>query len=185
MLASRSGAPYADCMALTGESFSPVQQQIYLAELRLNGRSGLACEVAGVSPDVVKAFKQHQAGGKQFEQAESLALSLRSEHISVRLETEFLEGVLEPILGPDGKQMMVKVIDPNSPTGFKEIPGWKRKLESAARLRLLERHDPSYRETKELNLNSKSGALVVPPSFNTLDQFQQMAQELKKRHSGG
>jgi hypothetical protein len=172
-------------MAVTGESFSPVQQQIYLAELRLNGRTGLACEVAGVSAEVVKAFKQNQPGGEQFSQAESLALSLRSETISVRLETEFLEGVLEPILGPDGKQMMVKVIDPNSPTGYREIPGWKRKLESGARLRLLERHDPSYRETKELNLNTKSGALVVPPSFNTLEGFQQMAADLKKRHTSG
>lgn len=161
------------------------QQQIYLAEIRLHGKPALACESAGTSLDVVNAFKKNWDPGGLFANAETLALQIRSESISARLESEFLEGLPEPILGPDGKQIMVKVFDANSPTGFKEIPGWKRKYESAARLRLLERHDHSYRETKELNVNSKSGALVVPPAFNTLDQFQQMAQELKTRVKGG
>jgi hypothetical protein len=170
-------------MPATGERFTPVQQQIYLGEMRRHGRIGLAAEAAGTTSEIVAAFKKNFDADGWFANAETLALQIRSETISARLENEFLEGVLEPILGPDGKQMMVKVIDPDSATGYREIPGWKRKLESAARLRLLERHDHSYRETKELNVNSKSGALVVPPSFNTLDQFQQMALELKKRHS--
>jgi hypothetical protein len=172
-------------MALTGASFTPTQQHIYLADLRLRGRKHLAAEAAGCSLEVITAYKKNFDTDEMFAKAEALALEIRSEDISCRLETEFLEGVLEPILGPDGKQMMVKVIDLNSPTGYREIPGWKRKLESGARLRLLERHDPSYRETKELNLNTKSGALVVPPSFNTLEGFQQMAADLKKRHTSG
>lgn len=151
----------------------------------MHGKIGIACESAGTTTDIVGAFKKNFDPEGLFANAEALALQIRSESISSRLENEFLEGVMEPILGPDGKQIMVKVIDPNSATGYREIPGWKRKLESAARLRLLERHDHSYRETKEVNVNAKSGALVVPPSFNTLDQFQEMALELKKRHTSG
>lgn len=169
----------------TGVSFTVVKQQIYLAEMRQHGKVALACEAAGTSPDIVNAYKKYQDRDGIFASAESLALQIRSETISSRLESEFLEGIQEPIIGPDGRQIMVQMIDPDSPTGYKTVPGWKRKLESAARLRLLERHDPSYRETKELNLNANGGSLVVPPSFNTLEQFQQMAQELKKRHENG
>lgn len=164
----------------TGASFSLAQRSIYLAEMRLHGKKGLAAESAGTSLSIVEGFKRNFDEDGEFKAAERLAIELRSETIAYKLEREFLEGILEPILGPDGKQVMVKMIDPNSPTGFVEMPGWKRKIESGARLRMLERHDPSYREHKEIDINSTTGALVTPPS-QSLDDFAKLAAEITAR----
>lgn len=169
-------------MATTGATFTLVHQQIYLAEMRTHGKPGLAAEAAGVSLAVIAAFKKNHDPDGFFAKSESLALQIRSESIAWKLEREFLEGCLEPILGPDGRQLMVKMIDPDSPTGFKEVPGWKRKLESPARLRLLERHDPAYREHKEIDVNSKTGSMVTPPA-HSLEEFAKLAAEVTERQN--
>ncbi len=73
----------------------------------------------------------------------------------------------------------------NKPTGAvdadgnpitRRVPLFIRKVESAARLRVLERHDPAYREHKEVDVNSKGGVLVVPsPAANLQDWEAQVA----------
>lgn len=154
-----------------------MQQQIYLEQMRLFGKPSLAAETAGTSLEIIQAYKKHLDKDNLFAKAETLALQIRSETIASRLETEFLEGLPEPILDATGKQVMVKVADPNSATGYREIPGWKRKYEPAARLRMLERHDPSYREHKEVDINHKTGAMITPPSAS-LDDFRKLAAEV-------
>ena len=155
-------------------------RRVYLNELRTHGQKHLAAEAAGVSQGIVQAYKKNSDPDKTFTQAEALCLALRSESLVRRLESEFVDGLMEPKIDKEGN-----LIYWNKPTGKLNpdgtdvtirVPLFIRKVESAARLRVLERHDPAYREHKEVDVNSKGGVLVVPaPASNLADWEAQVA----------
>lgn len=175
-------------MELTGpgSSFDADARRVYLNELRTHGQRGLALEAAGISHGVYKDFKKYQDKEGLFAAAEELCLQLRSENIVRRLEGEFIEGVLEPKLDKNGD-----LIYWNKPTGKLDahgneitvkMPVFIRKLESAARLRVLERHDPAYREKKEVDVNTKtSGVLVVPAPADTIGDWEAQVKRAKEQ----
>lgn len=167
----------------SGATFTPDKRAAYLNEMRIHGKKHLAAEAAGVSLEVIQGYRKNYDTDKQFASAEALCLALRSEYITQRLENEFIEGIMEPKVDKDGNLLYWnKPTGRTNPDGSAETvrtPLMTRRVESAARLRVLERHDPAYREHKEIDVNSKGGVLIVPQVANNIQDWQAAVEAAK------
>jgi hypothetical protein len=167
-------------------TFDVEARRVYLNELRTHGQRGLAAEAAGVHLNTIAAYKKNEDSEGTFAAAEKLCIQLRSEMIVRKLEQEFIDGVLEPKIDKNGD-----LVYWNKPTGQVDENGneitvrlavFTRKLESAARLRVLERHDPAYREHKEVDVNTKtSGVLVVPAVKESVGDWEEQIRKAKEQ----
>jgi hypothetical protein len=152
----------------SGFGFDDVNvRRVYLNELRMHGRKSLAAEACGVSLYVIQNWKKHYDADGSFKAAEKLALSLRSESVARRLESEFIEGIFEPVLDRNSQPVMIEDPKTGKPTML-----MRRKLETQARLEVLRRHDPAYRPAKDAvkeDSGKQTGALVVPGVVSVAD----------------
>ena len=129
--------------------FDDERKGVYLRALDLTGRKGLAAKAADVSMQTVR---DHIERVPDFAKAVESVLENRSQRIVERLEQQFIEGHFEPIVNKDG-----------------EVIGERKKLETQARIKVVQRHEKEYRDKQEIDLNQTGGVLVVHEQENVED----------------
>lgn len=151
--------------------FGEAAKVIYLETLRKFGQKCSAAEVAGVS---IQTVSVHRKEDKAFAEAEELAIKLRGEGIVQRLESEAVQGFLEPLYDKKGQPIMVTDAD------GKVHHATHRKVETTLRAMVLKRYAHEYREVSEVNHKHQGGVMVMPTPMTSVADWAKLVATVNK-----
>lgn len=158
--------------------FTPKRRETFLEELRLLGLINMSARAAGISPQTVR---NHREVDNEFDNAVQEALEDYAERVRLEVRRRAIEGTTT-LKFFKGMPIMVPVVDEDGNT-FEDEDGKMllepyRERQFSDRLLELEakRVDPAYRDKGQLDVNVKSGVLVVPGAM-TKEQWAGEGQE--------
>jgi hypothetical protein len=164
--------------------FTKSLRERFLGELACTGKLILAARAVGVSPDTVTLYIKKYEGGKDFARKMELAVEMYQAKSVDSLESQALNGIMEPILDKAGHQIMVHIHDGMNPDGtprFVQVPGWRRKYETALRVAVFNRYNPAPKDANELpNGGKASGVLLVPVPVDGVDGWAKLVANVRK-----
>lgn len=138
----------------------------FLGELEQCGKVPVAARAVGVTAGCVKAYVKSNPNGKLFQAKMEQAVELFQSRSVDLLENQALNGIMEPILDKNGHQIMVHIhdgVDANGNPVFRQVPGWKRKYETALRVAVYNRYNPAPKDPSALPSGGReTGVLAVP-----------------------
>jgi hypothetical protein len=164
--------------------FTRSVRERFLGELQAHGKPALAAQACGVGRTTVDDYVKKYPGGKDFQRKMELAIELYQAKSVDSLESQALNGIMEPILDKAGHQIMVHIHDGTNADGtprFIQVPGWRRKYETALRVAVFNRYNPAPKDGSEVQQAAKQvGVLAVPVPVSSVDDWGKLVANLRK-----
>jgi len=148
------------------------------------GKVPLAARAVGVDALTVKNYVAKYEGGKDFAVRMEMAIEMYQAKAVDSLESQALNGIMEPILDKNGHQIMVHIhegVNPDGTPRFVQVPGWRRKYETALRVAVFNRYNALPKDPAELANGGKlAGVLAVPIPAGSVGAWAELVASIRK-----